>query len=135
MLILWTTSSAVRTRTTLAAAALSPLTTLGLCVLSYAEHCRAVRPSSILSIFLFTSLLFDIARSRTLWLRAADGVNHAIAYVSTAAVAVKALVLVLEALGKRRLLRPEYQDYPPEATSGIYNRSFFWWLNPLFRLG
>jgi hypothetical protein len=88
-----------------------------------------------LSTFLFTTLLFDIARSRTLWLRAADDLNPAIAYVSTAAVVVKAFVLVLEALGKQRLLRPEYQDYPPEATSGIYNRSFFWWLNPLFRLG
>lgn len=134
-LILWTTPSAVRTRTSLAAAALTPLSTLGLCLLSYAEHGRAVRPSSILNSYLFATLLFDISHARTLWLRAADHVNHIIAYVSAAAVVAKAFVLVLEALEKRRLLRPEYRAYPPEATSSIYSRSFFWWLNPLFRLG
>lgn len=48
---------------------------------------------------------------------------------------VKAVILVLEATEKRRLLRPQYRAYPPEATSSVFNRSFFWWLNPLFRLG
>ncbi len=55
--------------------------------------------------------------------------------MSIAAVVVKSIVLVFEALSKRRWLRPEYQVYPPEATGNIYSRSFFWWLNPLFRLG
>jgi hypothetical protein len=50
-------------------------------------------------------------------------------------VAAKACVLVLEGLEKRRLLRAEYRAYPPEATASIYNRSFFWWLNALFRKG
>jgi hypothetical protein len=47
----------------------------------------------------------------------------------------KAILLVLEALRKRRLLRPKFQTSPPEATSGIYERSFFCWLNSLIRLG
>ncbi len=111
------------------------VSTVFFCFLSYVEHDRAVRPSSILNTYLFITLLFDVTFTRTLWLRAADDFNYVIAYVSTAAVAVKAIILVLEALEKRRLLRPEYKAYSPEATSSIYNRSFFWWLNCLFRLG
>lgn len=84
---------------------------------------------------MFCTLLFDIAHTRTLWLRSSDYLNSIIAYVSAAAVAVKASVLVLETLNKRRLLRPEYQEYPPEAVKGIFDRFFFWWLNPLFLLG
>jgi hypothetical protein len=134
-LILWALPSAARTRVTLVAVALTLVSTLGLCLLSYAEHTRAVKPSSLINTYLLATLLFDITHARTLWLRAADHVNHNIAYISTAAVVVKSVVLILEALDKRRSLRPEYQAYPPEATSSIYNRSFFWWLNPLFRQG
>jgi ATP-binding cassette subfamily C (CFTR/MRP) protein 1 len=134
-LILWAVPSAGRTRVTLLAAALTLVSTLGLCLLSYAEHTRAVKPSSLINTFLLGTLLFDIAHTRTLWLRAADHVNQSISYISTAAVVVKFAVLVLEAVDKRRSLRPEYQAYPPEATSSIYNRSFFWWLNPLFWQG
>lgn len=134
-LILWATPSATRTRTTLAAAALTLVSTIGFCLLSYAEHTRAVRPSSILNSYLLVTLLFDIAHARTLWLRAADHLNQVIAYLATTAVVVKSIILVLEALDKRRVLRPDYRSYPPEATSNIYSRYLFWWLNPLFRQG
>ncbi|KAK3903067.1 ABC transporter [Staphylotrichum tortipilum] len=134
-LILWAKSSGNLTRATLAAGTLTLLSTIGFCLLSYIEHTRAVRPSSIINTFLLATLLLDIAHARTSWLRAGDDLGIAIACISIAAVVVKSVVLVLEALSKRRLLRPEYQLYPPEATSSIYNRSFFWWLNPLFRQG
>ncbi|KAH6855473.1 ABC transporter [Chaetomium sp. MPI-CAGE-AT-0009] len=134
-LILWAVPPAGRTRATLLAAALTLVSTFGLCLLSYAEHTRAVKPSSLINTFLLGTILFDIAHTRTLWLRAADHVNRSISYISTAAVVVKFVVLVLEAVDKRRALRPEYQAYPPEATTSIYNRSFFWWLNPLFWQG
>ncbi|AEO64844.1 uncharacterized protein THITE_35966 [Thermothielavioides terrestris NRRL 8126] len=136
-LALWATpsASAARTRATLAAAAVTVVSTLGLCLLSWVEHSRAVRPSTLINAFLFATLLFDIAQARTLCLRAEGNADHAIAYVCVAAVAAKACVLVLEGLEKRRLLRAEYRAYPPEATASIYNRSFFWWLNALFRKG
>ncbi|KAH6623990.1 ABC transporter [Chaetomium sp. MPI-SDFR-AT-0129] len=134
-LILWATPSAARTQTTLTAAALALVATLGLALLSYAEHTRTVRPSSILNTFLFATFLFDIVHVRTLWLRAATHVEDIISYLATAAAAVRAALVVLEALEKRRSLRPEYQAYPPEATTSIYNRTFFWWLNPLFLQG
>ncbi|KAK0716329.1 ABC transporter [Lasiosphaeris hirsuta] len=135
-LVLWAAFTVVRTRTSLAAASLTLTSTLGFCILSYLEHTRTIRPSSLLNTFIFFTLLFDITRARTLLLRASNSSqNHGIAYVFTAGVAVKITVLVLEALEKRRFLLAEYQNCPAEATASLYNRSFFWWLNPLFRQG
>jgi hypothetical protein len=105
------------------------------CLLSYTEHVYSVQPSLLLNAYLFVSLLFDIARARTLWLRDYNHYHEVIAIVFTASVGLKVVILVLEAIEKRWILRPQYKAYPPEAISGIYNRSFFWWLNPLFRRG
>lgn len=136
--ILWSTlPSTYRTSASLAAAILSLVTTVGLGLLSYTEHVRTVRPSSLLSVFLFTTLLFEIARARTLWLLSEldSNQNQFIAYVFTASVAIKAIILVAEAAEKRHFLKPKYRAFPPESTSSLYSRYFFWWLNPLFFLG
>ncbi|KAJ5698548.1 hypothetical protein N7462_000553 [Penicillium macrosclerotiorum] len=102
--ILWALPAADRTKASIATNAVLAVGALLLCVLSYAEHSRSVRPSFILNTYLLCSLLFDIARVRTLWLRAVDGFNEVIAVVTT-------------------------------ATAGFYNRSVFFWLNPLFKNG
>ena len=111
------------------------ITVLGsvlLCVLSYVEHSRNVQPSFLTNVFLFFTLLFDVARARTLWLQE---YNHVITMVFTASVGLKAVLLVLESMEKRRFLRPDYASYPPEATGGIFNRSVFWWIISLLRRG
>jgi len=131
-LILWARLPATNTRASVPAAALSLVGSLVWCLLSYVEHVRSVRPSFLLNVYLLFSLLFDIACARTLWLQP---YNRTLAIVYTASVALKSLILLLEAIEKRRILRPPYKSYPPEAVAGIYNRSFFWWLNSLFRRG
>ena len=45
------------------------------------------------------------------------------------------MLLVTEAIEKRHILLREYQYMSPEATSGIYSRSFFFWLNQLMTTG
>lgn len=104
-------------------------------ILSYAEHNRSARPSFLLNVYLFITLLFDVAKTRTLWLRDIQGTGSTIAVVTSVATGVKLLLLLLEALEKRHLLRLEYRAYPPEATAGFFNRAFFLWLNPLFKHG
>lgn len=86
-------------------------------------------------MYLFPSLLFDIARVRTLWLRQDGWEARTIAIISSVAVGIKFLLLLLESIEKRSLLRHEYKNCPPEATAGIFNRGFFVWLNPLFKKG
>ena len=99
---------------------------------SYIEHTRSVRPSDILNAYLLASLLFDVARARTLWLRHN---GYAIAVVFTAGVCIKCANLLLEATEKRSILKLPYKDFPPEATSGILSKCFFSWQWPLFRKG
>jgi ATP-binding cassette, subfamily C (CFTR/MRP), member 1 len=135
LLVLWVRPSAIRTRTTIPTTIVSVVGSLLFCLLSYTEHVYSVQPSFLLNAYLFVSLLFDIARARTLWLRNYNYYHEVIAIVFTATVGLKFVILLLEAIEKRWILRPKYKAYPPEAISGIYNKSFFGWLNPLFRRG
>jgi len=124
--------SSLRTRASLAAALLVLLATLGLGILSYVEHSKTIRPSSIINAYLLLTLLFDAAQLRTRWLR---GDNLAGNGVASSLLAIKLLILISEATEKTRMLFTSYADPSPEATSGLYSHGLFWWLNPLFRLG
>jgi ATP-binding cassette subfamily C (CFTR/MRP) protein 1 len=132
LLTLWTLPAAYNTRASIPVQCINVAAALIFCLLSYMEHVYSVRPSFLLNIYLFFTLLFDIARCRTLWLRQNDQYNKTIAIVFTVSTVLKAGLLLLEALEKQRVLKIEYQTYPPEATASIFNRSFFWWLNRLF---
>lgn len=130
--ILWALPGADRTRASIAANAIICSGTLALCLPSYIEHTRTVRPYLLLDLYLISTLLFDTAKTRTLWLRQGSDSNHLIAILSSFGVGIKLVVLLLESWQKRRILKYEYRDYPPEALANTPNRAFFWWLNSLF---
>lgn len=132
LLVLWALPSAPATNVSVAAAALGLPVALAMGLLSHAQHVRSVRPSTLLNIYLLLSLLCDIVQTRTLWLlhRAT-----AIAAVFTASVFLKLVVLMTEAVEKRRLLEGKHQDATVESTSGIWNKMLFWWVNPLLWKG
>ncbi|KUJ15876.1 putative multidrug resistance protein [Mollisia scopiformis] len=129
LLILWATYDNIRTPASVPAAALSFVNAIALGQLSYLEHTRSLQPSTLITTYLLLSLLFDAAQARTLYLRTDSNV---LAAVLTATIALKLTVLVLEAQNKRSSLRQPYRSYAREALSGIFNRSIFWWLKPLF---
>lgn len=131
-LAIYATGSNIKTPTGIAAASLALANALGLCLLSHAEHTRSVRPSDIINLYLFITLLFDAAQVRTLWL---DNAPRPLAIVFSITAVVKLLVAVAEAVEKRKILLFRYQNISPELTGGIYNRSFFWWLNTLMTTG
>ena len=118
----------------MAAAALDFAAACGLCILSHYEHSRSVQPSVLINVYLLLSLIFDVVRTRTLWLIPGPVVRN-LAVITSMSVGIKLGILILEAQEKRGILLEVYKDLPPEATSGIYKRSVFWWLNPLFRSG
>ncbi|KAN0096080.1 putative ATP-binding cassette transporter [Hyaloscypha variabilis] len=132
ILILYATNSSIRKPASLAAAALVLIDGLGLCLLSHFEHVRSIRPSTIINIYLFVTILFDIAQTRTLWIQDAP---KSIASIFTVTIAVKFLVAIMEAAEKKKILLARYSGTSPEATSGIYSRAFFWWLHPLMSTG
>lgn len=107
------------------------------CALSYLEHVKSPRPSSLLNVFLLLSLLLDSAVLRTLWLaRLLDG-QIAIRAVFSAAFVVKAVLVLLEAKGKTAHLmaRVRARALAPEETAGIYARAALAWVAPLLRTG
>ncbi|PYI08342.1 P-loop containing nucleoside triphosphate hydrolase protein [Aspergillus sclerotiicarbonarius CBS 121057] len=120
------------TRTSIAANVLVLVLDLGLAFLSHWQHVRSVRPSGLVVQYLALTLVFDIARCRTLW-----GMQSAetIAIVLSVAIGVKAALLILEAVEKRAILLLKFQSLPSEATAGELNLWFSWWLNPIFLRG
>ncbi|KAF7117581.1 hypothetical protein CNMCM5793_006633 [Aspergillus hiratsukae] len=131
----WALPAATRTQASIAANAITTVGLFVLCLLSCAEHLRSTTPSFLLNIYLFVTLLFDVAKTRTLWLRGISQTDETIAILTSVTVGIKVVLLILEAVQKRHILRKEYSAYPSEATAGIFNRLFFIWLNPLFRSG
>ncbi|EXJ89815.1 hypothetical protein A1O3_02882 [Capronia epimyces CBS 606.96] len=128
------TNSEARTRASISAAALDFAAACALFVLSCFEHSRSVTPSTVIALYLILSVPFDAVRLRTFYLLGGY-FSRDIANLSSLSLAIKLTVLVTEAVEKRGILLEPYQDLPPEATSGLYNKSIFWWLNPLLKVG
>jgi len=120
LLVFYALKPTLRTRATVAAAVLTLVDALGLCVLSHAEHLYSMRPSAIINVYLLITLIFDIARARTLWIHDAGAKSLAAVFSST--IGVKVMVLVIEAIEKRSILLDRYRHSSPYVTSGIYSR-------------
>lgn len=119
-----------------ASAAISLVSALTLLILSHLEHIKSIRPSSLISVYLIATVIFDAARVRTQWLAiGTQSSNGAYAGVLTASLAVKCIVLILEAVEKRSLLLGLNKEFSKESTSGLLSRSSFWWLNTLLLSG
>ncbi|RYP53067.1 hypothetical protein DL768_001844 [Monosporascus sp. mg162] len=131
-LILVALTWTVRERIALTASVLGFIASLFLLYLLKLEHVRSIRPSFLISAFLLVSILLDVSRVRTEWLR---GANLTFAAVITSALSVKAVILSLETVEKRRLLPLSEKGISTESTSGPFNRGFFVWLNGLLQAG
>ncbi|KAK6335782.1 hypothetical protein TWF730_003159 [Orbilia blumenaviensis] len=130
--VVWTFRAPLLTKTSIAAAAVSFCEVLAIGIVSSHEHVRNIRPSTLLSLALTVSIIFDIIRARTLIKIDFDNLLTAL---FTASIASKASVLLLEAKDKRVFLRSPDTEKPPEETSGLFSRSVFWWMTPLLRTG
>ncbi|KAF4949196.1 hypothetical protein FGADI_9053 [Fusarium gaditjirri] len=135
LLILGRDSSQFASGRSLAAASLAFIAALLLIPLSWIEHSRALRPSTVIAAYLSVTLLFDVARTRTAWLLIPSGLNSNYASVLTAATALKALMIYLESRQKEKWLDWDIKQHSPEETSGIWNLGVFFWLNQLFMKG
>ncbi|PHH65591.1 hypothetical protein CDD81_2026 [Ophiocordyceps australis] len=132
LIVLWAASATSRTRASVPAAALSLASAMAYLLLSWREHERSVRPSFEIEMYLFFSILFNLARTRTLWLLLDQ---TAIPAIMTAAMALQAMGIVFESWEKRRVLRKPFSNWAAESLSGTFNRSLFFWLNPILLLG
>ncbi|RFN49501.1 canalicular multispecific organic anion transporter 2 [Fusarium flagelliforme] len=122
----------LNTRFSLAAAILNLLAAFSILLLAHVEHVKSVRPSFLLTAYLFVTLLFDAARLRTEWL---VSLNVAYAATLSASTVFKLALLVLETVEKRKILITGEKEISKESTSGPFSRGFFVWLNSLLISG
>ncbi len=101
-------------------------------VLSFLEHGRNVRPSTILTSYLTVTVISDIIEtglSYVVW-------GLCVPWNLKAAIfATNCTLLVLESQSKRSILRPPYDALSPEETSGFLGVIFFWWINKVLKTG
>jgi len=105
---------------------------IALWVLSYYEYTISIRPSSQITLYLLYLVSSTAVQVRTLWLMQGMQV---LAGLTTFALLLQLVLLVLECRSKLEVLAQKYGPYPPEAVKDVFNRSVFWWLNAIFRLG
>lgn len=109
--------------------AISFVAGVGICVLSFFEHRRSVRPSDLLSLYLLLALTGYVVEV-AIW------TNHEETPVLALLRNLLVLALLLvENLGKESFLRPHYKHLSPEETSGFLGWTFFWWINPILKKG
>jgi ATP-binding cassette, subfamily C (CFTR/MRP), member 1 len=105
---------------------------LAVCPLSFFEHGRTVKPSTLLIFYLLASVICKGVLLRSFYLEYA---NSAIPAVLTIEVGLKFLFLILESTSKRSYLRKPYRELPVEQTVSVLNQAFLFWVNDLILLG
>ncbi|KAJ4993969.1 Canalicular multispecific organic anion transporter 1-like protein 2 [Stagonosporopsis vannaccii] len=119
----------------LASGAIGLIASLITVLLSLLEHRKSRRPSMLLSIYLFLTLLLDTARIRTLWLTVTSQIRTTNARLFTASVALKVVILLLESKQKTAWLQWDWEKHSPEESSGFFDLGMFTWLKQLFLAG
>ncbi len=131
-LILCLKSSPRPDGTSIAINVVSFVAALAVCQLSFLEHGRSVKPSTLLVFYLLASVICEGIFLRSFYLIYG---NSAAPAVLTAKVGLKFLLLILESISKRSYLREPYKELPTEQTVSDLNRAFLFWVNNLILLG
>ena len=127
-----TTSQSRSTHAYILVTALPPIAAFGLAFLSFTEHRRSTKPSSLILIYILSSLLCDLIQLTVPSLRSLPAHKR---LGLTLQLTAKAIVLCTELPGKEPDLFQEWRGLPPEETASIFNRSFMWWMNTILARG
>ena len=103
-----------------------------LCPLSFLEHTRSVRPSSLILLYLAISV---IGHAIQLSLFGYQQPNPGNLGLELTQVCVELVLLVSESSVKETTLKSQHQELSTEELSSIIGRTFFWWIIPILRKG
>ena len=123
-----------RSGTAVGAAITSCAAACFLAVLVSFEYHRSLQSSSALTgLYLLFSLLSDLAKTRSYFLRAIA----TLAGLSTGRTALNFVLLALLEVPKRSVIMDKklQKSVGEEVVSGFWNRTFFFWLNPTLSFG
>lgn len=133
-LVLWSVSTVARHDFAVAAAVMACVASICIVFLLYAEHIYSYRPSTLLSVYLTLMVLFDIAKTRSYFLRGDLG---SLPGLSVAVTVLEFVLLLFQEVSKRRLVTARHRipKLSGEAVSGFWGRALFLWVNSTLRLG
>lgn len=131
VLVVQSHGGSFKTTVSVPAAALSLAASLLAAVLSNLEHKNTHRPSSLLLAYLFLAMLFAVVRTRTYWISA----EPALTGLFAADCLVKLLFFGIEARNKTSFFIEAHGKKSSEEMAGPISKTFYWWLNRLFRAG
>lgn len=117
---------------TAASSVLACLAAVALAVFIHFEHRHAVEPSPLPGLYIFVTLLLDIAKTRSHFLRNATSLDS----LGCVTALVSALKLVLLCLGELpRRYRAKTPSLGPKTIHGFWGRTFLVWLNSTLLIG
>ncbi|KAI5276196.1 multidrug resistance-like protein [Aureobasidium subglaciale] len=116
----------------LASSVLKVVSGLAMIALSLADHNKSPRPSILLAIYLSLTLLPDATQARTLFLSSDNKSEITYSSIFCTALALKILILFLEAKKKTDWLDWDRKFHSPEEVSSIFSLGVFAWLNKMF---
>ncbi|EEA22370.1 ATP-dependent bile acid permease, putative [Talaromyces marneffei ATCC 18224] len=119
LLALVATQQPDRRLLSLAGAILEVFDMLCLVILVDLEYVRSIRPSFLVSAYLFVTLLLDVARVRTAWLLP-NCLTYSICL--SLSLAIKLLLICMENVEKRKWLVPSEKTKSDESLSGPFSR-------------
>jgi hypothetical protein len=119
----------------IASSVLKVVSAVFMIMLSLVDHRKSPRPSVLLNSYLFLTLLLDAAQARTLFLSSVDKPELTYSSIFSASIALKVIILLLEAQRKSGWVSWDEKEHSPEETSGIFSLGVFFWLNSLFLVG
>ncbi|OAR01944.1 hypothetical protein LLEC1_02922 [Akanthomyces lecanii] len=122
------------TSTSIPASTLELVALLAVAGVMYMGHMHSIRSSGLLALYLIFTLLVDVVKSRSYFLRPEMGT---LGGLNAATAVLRLTLLLLEEKSKRFLIiDKEVRDFSGrEATSGYLTRAFMLFLNPMFIVG
>ncbi|PVH81323.1 P-loop containing nucleoside triphosphate hydrolase protein [Cadophora sp. DSE1049] len=103
-----------------------------LCPLSFLEHVRSIRPSSLILLYLVTSFIGHAIQLSLLGYQQPDPGNLG---AELTQISVELALLVSESRAKTSIMKSQYQHLSTEEMSSIITRTFFGWINPVLMKG
>lgn len=103
-----------------------------LCIVSFFEHGRNIRPSTAVTMYLLLNILSSIVRAGLRF------VSWNLCHISSLSLAIfvaRIILFVIENQSKRPILQIKYNQLSPEETAGFLDRIFYWWVNKILKTG
>ncbi|KAJ3492948.1 hypothetical protein NLG97_g5041 [Lecanicillium saksenae] len=123
-----------QTGTSIPASTLELVALVTIAGVMYMGHMHCIRSSGFLALYLIFTLLVDIVKSRSYFLRPE---METLGGLTAATASLRFVLLLLEEKSKRSLIidKEVLEVSGPEATSGYLTRAFLLFLNPMFIAG